>query len=396
MSPARIGFVPRLLGALTLAAALLSIAPALAAAQKLGSRVLRPGMSGGDVTALQHELTQAGFRTPAIGEFGPVTERNVTTFQRRYRLAANGVADSRFIKALRTVVAADLNSSDVISGSGGTGITIAATKPLQSRHPAASAAPAVPAAPAAADPSTVTDPVLAPVVQDGGSQHLGERMLKQGMQGHDVRVLQSYLTLAGYVTAVDGQFGASTKTSVIAFQSASGLAADGVVTYPVSLALRQAVAKGLASGPVGKATINADGTATAPAGAPAIVQQVIAAANQIIGKPYIYGGGHASFNDVGYDCSGSVSYALHGGNLLSAPEDSTGLESYGAAGAGSWITIYANSGHTWMAVAGIAFDTADFGGPNIPAGTGPRWRSDPTGNLGDGTGGYVIRHPAGL
>jgi peptidoglycan hydrolase-like protein with peptidoglycan-binding domain len=378
-----------LLGAITLAAALLAIAPAMAVAQRLGSRVLRPGMNGGDVTALQHELTQAGFRTPAVGLFGSVTERNVKTFQRRYRLAVSGVADARFVRALRTIVAADLNQSDVISGSGGTGLTTGATKPLQARHQASPAA-------TAADPSTVTDPVLAPVVQDGGSQHLGERALTQGMTGHDIRVLQSYLTLAGYTTTVDGQFGASTKTSVVAFQAASGLAADGVVTYPVSLALRQAVAKAIAGGPVGKATINADGTATAPAGAPAIVQQVIAAANQIIGKPYVYGGGHAGFNDVGYDCSGSVSYALHGGNLLNAPEDSTGLESYGAAGAGKWITIYANSGHTWVAVAGIAFDTADFGGPNIPAGTGPRWRTDPTGNLGDGTGGYVVRHPAGL
>jgi peptidoglycan hydrolase-like protein with peptidoglycan-binding domain len=389
LSPARVGFIPRLLGALTLAAALLSIAPAMAAAQKLGSRVLRPGMKGGDVTALQHELTQAGFRTPAIGLFGPVTERNVKTFQRRYGLAVSGVANPRFVRALRTIVAADLNQSDVIRGSGGTGLTIGTTKPLQARHQAAPAA-------TTADPSTVTDPVLAPVVQDGGSQHLGERTLKLGMKGHDVRVLQSYLTLAGYATTVDGQFGASTTTSVVAFQGASGLAADGVVTYPVSLALRQAVAKATAGGPVATATINADGTATAPAGAPAIVQQVIAAANQIIGKPYVYGGGHGSFNDVGYDCSGSVSYALHGGNLLNAPDDSTGLESYGAAGPGKWITVYANSGHTWVAVAGIAFDTADFGGPNIPAGTGPRWRTDPTGNLGDGTGGYVVRHPAGL
>jgi peptidoglycan hydrolase-like protein with peptidoglycan-binding domain len=216
------------------------------------------------------------------------------------------------------------------------------------------------------------------------------------MSGHDVRVLQSYLTIAGYPTAIDGTFGATTETSVVAFQSANGLVAGGVVTYADSLILRQVVAKDLTGGPVAKATINADGTATAPAGAPAVVQEVIAAANQIIDKPYIYGGGHASFNDVGYDCSGSVSYALHGGGLLSSPEDSSELESYGSPGAGKWITVYANAGHTWVVVAGIAFDTADFGGPNIPSGTGPRWRSDPIGNLSDGTGGYVVRHPAGL
>jgi hypothetical protein len=122
---------------------------------------------------------------------------------------------------------------------------------------------------------------------------------------------------------------------------------------------------------------------------------VIAAANQIIDKPYIYAGGHATWNDVGYDCSGAVSYALHGGGLLSSPEDSIELESYGSPGPGRWITIYADPSHTWVVVAGIAFDTADYSGPNIPAGTGPRWRRDPTGNLADG-GGYVVRHPPGL
>jgi peptidoglycan hydrolase-like protein with peptidoglycan-binding domain len=215
------------------------------------------------------------------------------------------------------------------------------------------------------------------------------------MQGHDVRVLQGFLTLAGFPTAVDGQFGAGTLASVIAFQNANSLTADGIVTYADSVILRQLVAKALAGGAVAKATINADGTATAPPGAPQLVQEVIAAANQIVGKPYVYGGGHKTWNDIGYDCSGSVSYALHGAGLLSSPEDSTGLESYGSPGIGTWITIYADSGHTWIVVAGIAFDTADYGGPNIPVGDGPRWRSDPTGNLADG-GNYVPRHPTGL
>jgi hypothetical protein len=163
------------------------------------------------------------------------------------------------------------------------------------------------------------------------------------------------------------------------------------------LVLKAAVAKTPAStsSAVGKATINPDGTATAPAGAPVIVQQIIAAANQIISKPYRYGGGHAHFNDSGYDCSGAVSYALHGGGLLASPEDSTGLESYGSAGAGKWITVYADSGHAWVVVAGIAFDTANYDGPNIPSGSGPRWRRNPTGNLRDG-GNYVVRHPTGL
>jgi len=231
--------------------------------------------------------------------------------------------------------------------------------------------------------------------QSSRSQHLGQRVLRQGMSGHDVRVLQGFLTLAGFPTTVDGQFGPLTKRSVIAFQQAHNLTANGVVTLNVANALRQAVATVHSAAPVGKAQINPDGTASAPAGAPAVVKAVIAAANQIIDTPYIYGGGHATWHDSGYDCSGAVSYALHGGNLLSAPEDSTELESYGSPGPGQWVTVYADPGHTWVVVAGIAFDTADYGGPNIPSGSGPRWRSDPTGNLADG-GNYVVRHPGGL
>ena len=243
--------------------------------------------------------------------------------------------------------------------------------------------------------SSSTDGVTAPVTRDGGSAHLGERTLRQGMHGHDVRVLQGYLSLAGFSTPVDGGFGATTETSVLGFQAAHSLPTNGVVTYADSLVLRQAVVFAMAGGALGTATINPDGTATAPAGAPAPVVQMIAAANQIIDKPYVWGGGHASFNASGYDCSGAVSYALHGAGLLSSPDDSTGLESFGSSGPGRWVTVYADSSHTWVVIAGIAFDTANFGGPNIPSGSGPRWRTDPTGNLSDG-GSYVVRHPAGL
>jgi hypothetical protein len=97
-----------------------------------------------------------------------------------------------------------------------------------------------------------------------------------------------------------------------------------------------------------------------------------------------------------YDCSGAVSFVLYGAGLLgSSALDSTGLESYGLPGPGRWITIYANPAHTWIVVAGIAFDTADYGGPSIPSGSGPRWRSTPLANLGDGTT-YFARHPVGL
>ena len=230
----------------------------------------------------------------------------------------------------------------------------------------------------------------------GDSRNLGDRVLRPGMSGHDVRVLQDYLTIAGYPVAIDGGFGSQTEQQVKAFQTAHQLKPNGIVTVPVELLLRAVVAQIDSIPPVGKTRINADGTATAPAGAPAIVKKIVAAANRIIDKPYADGGGHGTWNDSAYDCSGAVSYALHGAGLLSAPEDSTELESYGSPGKGRWVTIYANSGHTWIVVGGRAFDTAGYSGPNIPAGSGPRWRSDPLANLNDGTGGYVVRHPAGL
>jgi cell wall-associated NlpC family hydrolase len=132
-----------------------------------------------------------------------------------------------------------------------------------------------------------------------------------------------------------------------------------------------------------------DGTAYAPESAPDAVKQVIWAANQIVGKPYVYGGGHGDFHDRGYDCSGTVSYALHGGDLLARPRDSSSFFHYGAAGNGSWITIFTNSGHAYMTVAGIRLDTSaadDRGGLK-----GPRWRP-----LRKRDEGFKVRHPVGL
>jgi peptidoglycan hydrolase-like protein with peptidoglycan-binding domain len=216
-----------------------------------------------------------------------------------------------------------------------------------------------------------------------------------------VRVLQQYLTFAGFPTTIDGDFGPTTRRNVMGFQRAQDMARTGIVTFAVQQILRQAVKAVTASQPTqqppagGTAQINSDGTASAPANAPAAVQQVINAANRIISTSYCVGGGHGSWNSSCYDCSGAVSFALHGAVLLSSPEDSTGLESYGAAGPGRWISVYGDPGHAFLVVAGRAFDTANFGGPNIPSGSGPRWRSNPTGNLQDG-GGYVVRHPPGL
>jgi peptidoglycan hydrolase-like protein with peptidoglycan-binding domain len=222
----------------------------------------------------------------------------------------------------------------------------------------------------------------------GDSKHLGDRTLREGMKGHDVRVLQSYLTIVGYPTTVDGDFGPTTLTNVIAFQRANHFSANGVVTRSVELKLRALVAAAShvsSSGPVSRGHIS-NGLAVAPSNAPLAVKEVIAAANKIAFKPYVYGGGHGSWNDSGYDCSGSVSYALHGGGLLSSPEDSTELESYGRAGAGHWITIWANSGHTYMYVAGLRFDTSAQSQTG-----GSRWTSQ-----GRSNSGYVERHPNGL
>ena len=135
-------------------------------------------------------------------------------------------------------------------------------------------------------------------------------------------------------------------------------------------------------GPVGRIV---RGVAKAPHGAPRVVRRVIRAANRLRHKPYRYGGGHRSFRDTAYDCSGSVSYALHGGHLLDWTLDSTGLAHWGLAGAGRWITIYANRGHAFMVVAGLRFDTSGLGE------SGPRWRVEAR-----STAHFRARHPAAL
>ncbi len=139
------------------------------------------------------------------------------------------------------------------------------------------------------------------------------------------------------------------------------------------------------------------GKAIAPYNAPTAVKRLIKAANKIIKKHYKWGGGHGSWNDDGYDCSGSVSYALHGAGLLDSPEDSTGLMSWGRAGTGKWITVYANSNHTFLIVAGLRLDTGwrdHYTETHWPPGApsdGPRW-----GKPDASTNGYVARHPGGL
>jgi cell wall-associated NlpC family hydrolase len=141
-------------------------------------------------------------------------------------------------------------------------------------------------------------------------------------------------------------------------------------------------------GPGGaRVTLNSDGSASAPASAPAVIKAAVAAGNQIRSTPYIWGGGHGSFSDRGYDCSGSVSYVLHAAGVLSSPEASGPMMSWGAAGQGKWITVYANAGHAWMIVGGLRFDTSGR------SGTGSRWQ---TGVDAAGVGAFAVRHYPGL
>ena len=132
-----------------------------------------------------------------------------------------------------------------------------------------------------------------------------------------------------------------------------------------------------------------NGLAAAPMAAPAAVQQIIWAGNELIGLPYIYGGGHGSFISRGYDCSATVSFALHGAALLKTPEDSSEFERWGSHGVGRWVAIFSNPGHAYMTVAGLRLDTSSADDPSGQQ--GPRWRP-----LRRANGGYVVRHPLGL
>jgi peptidoglycan hydrolase-like protein with peptidoglycan-binding domain len=339
----------RLRAALVAAVAALAATSALApssalAAAHLGDRTLHEGDSGHDVRVLQDFLTRDGYRTPIAGTFGPVTLHNVKRFEKAHHMTVDGIVGPGVAHALRGVAA----------------------------HRAAARSRAA---------------------HDGGSgsQHLGQRTLKRGMSGHDVRVLQDFLTRAGFDTPIAGRFGPETLSNVKAFEQAHGLTPDGIVGPQVVRALRHQNAGGAsrslqagapADAPVGHARLLSDGLAVAPADAPPAVKAVIAAGNRIATKPYLWGGGHGSWSSSGYDCSGSVSYALHGGGLLSSSLDSSGFESWGSSGHGRWITIYTNPGHAYMVVAGVRFDTS---------GASPsRWQSDM--RSGDG---FAVRHPSG-
>jgi cell wall-associated NlpC family hydrolase len=190
-------------------------------------------------------------------------------------------------------------------------------------------------------------------------------------RGSAVRRLQSALGIAA-----DGIFGPATQAAVKRFQRAHGLTADGIV------------------GPATWAALGHPGVGTvlkrsrrhgSAGGAPELVRRIIAAGDRIAGMPYKYGGGHGRWSDSGYDCSGSVSYALHGAGLLDSSLTSGGFMSWGAPGKGRWVTIYANPGHVYMVVNGRRFDTTGRDE------SGSRWQSRSRSSAG-----YTVRHPPGL
>jgi peptidoglycan hydrolase-like protein with peptidoglycan-binding domain len=205
--------------------------------------------------------------------------------------------------------------------------------------------------------------------------------------GNPVTRLQEALHISA-----DGQFGAQTEAAVKQLQARDGLTVDGVVgpdTWRVlgldEHATLHPSPKFLPSATSSTGSTGGGQSSSAGGEGSGVIARVIAAADEIATRPYVYGGGHGSFESEGYDCSGSVSYALHGGGLLSSPEDSSALESYGEPGPGRYITIYADAEHAWMTIDGRRYDTVAL------QESGSRWSDSMT-----STAGYVVRHPAGL
>ena len=226
------------------------------------------------------------------------------------------------------------------------------------------------------------------VAPTADAARFGSRTLKQGMKGSDVKTLQRYLTKAGQRTTRDGRFGRGTTRSVKRFEREQDMRANGVVTRRDARKVKQAAIAASqedTTPSAEKAKLGRDGLAIAPTSAPERVKQVIAAANKIAKKPYVYGGGHGEGESRGYDCSGSVSYALKGGRMLGRSLDSTGFMSYGVRGRGKWITTRANSGHAYMIVAGLRFDTS------ARKRGGTRWSKTMRSPRG-----YTGRHPRGF
>jgi hypothetical protein len=229
----------------------------------------------------------------------------------------------------------------------------------------------------------------------------GERPLRQGMRGDDVRVLQDHLTRVGLPTEVDGHYGPITARRVRSWERHFQRHVNGRVSRPDATELQSQVDAGVTVAeptteqpeptgePRGSVILDPDGAGTAlvRGHVPDTIRAVVAAANEIVGKPYRRGGGHQRWaNEVdAVDCSGAVSWALHGGGLLDAPVTSGALMTWGERRKGEWITVYAHSGHVYMMVDNLRFDTG------YHSGDGPRWTAKKRSSRG-----FTRRHPAGL
>jgi cell wall-associated NlpC family hydrolase len=196
----------------------------------------------------------------------------------------------------------------------------------------------------------------------------------------------------GHPQVVQPVAGAAAKIDPASAPATAGVSVGPAVPslpQPMSVGdIRRQLAQSGMSASTTQATLTPDGLAVAPIGAPAAVQAVIAAGNQIAHLPYRYGGGHTTYEDTAYDCSGSISYVFAAAHLLDRTVVSGDLESWGDAGPGKWITVFANAGHTFMYVAGLRFDTVAL------AETGSRWSDRPADEPDLKT--FSVRHPAGL
>ena len=286
------------------------------------------GSEGGAVQRLQSAL-----KLTTDGDFGPETESAVRRLQARHGLAVDGVVGPETWSVL------GIHGEETLTPP-------ASALPAHHSHRHATA--------------TVAD-------TEGGEGG-----------GSAVERLQKALKIS-----VDGEFGPETEAAVKRLQERHGLSADGVVG-PATWSVLGIHSEGTLTPSASVKEASSEGGSSSSSGG-GVVSQVIAAGDEIATRPYVWGGGHGSFVSEGYDCSGSVSYALHGGGLLSSPEDSTALESYGEPGPGRYITIYANAEHAFMVVDGKRFDTVAL------AETGNRWSDSMT-----STAGFVARHPAGL
>jgi peptidoglycan hydrolase CwlO-like protein len=211
------------------------------------------------------------------------------------------------------------------------------------------------------------------IAKEAAEARFAELQTAQAERRETMNALESKeQALSDNLSSISEQIATQRAEEAAANAAASGVVTEAAGEFPAPLNAGES------------AGFISESEASAPEAAPEQVKAAIAAANAIAMTPYIWGGGHGSFESSGYDCSGAVSYALHGGGLLESPLDSTGLETWGEAGPGKWITVYANAEHAWMIIAGLAFDTV--GGP------GPRWHSSPV----DSPEGFIVRHPPGL